>query len=182
MKHSLTFFSSLLLLIASLINTKNEANAFTLIYDSLNSGSGQYVYDLQLAPGETIYNSTNSSLGSADVLNFTNLAGITSVTTSGIYSVVGFDSTSVNLVVSTTTTNSTLSPTTLDNIVTFFSNFPAGTVNFDATFDDSLGSVASTITGPVATATEIPEPSMLFGLATFLGFATLFKRNKNQTR
>lgn len=174
MKRNLTFFSSLLVLVTGLIST--EANAFNLIYDDASSGSGQYVYDLELEAGETIYNVADSPLGLADVLNFTDLAGVTgvSVMPSGIYSVVGFDETTVNLEVSITTTNDQASTITLDNIVTLFSDSPEGIVNFDATFDD-FGSIESTITGPI-----IPEPSMVFGLTTVLGFGFLFKGKRKK--
>lgn len=183
MKCKLNFIYVLFLFVLQFASTKNEANAFTLIYDSASSGSGEYVYDLELAPDETIYNLTDSPfLGFADVLNFTDLAGVTSVTTSGIYSVVGFDDTTVNLEVATTRTNSTVSTIILDNIVTFLSDFAAGIVNFDATFDEGdgfqFGNVDSTITGPVATTT--PEPSMILGLGTLLVLGVSLKIQKKQ--
>lgn len=85
------------MLVTGLISTQTEAKAFNLIYDSVNSVNGvSFVYDLELAPGETLYNLTDSPNSFADVLNFTDLAGVTNVTTSGIYSAI-FDSTTVNL-------------------------------------------------------------------------------------
>ena len=170
--------STALLTVTAAVVTQNGANAFTLVYDDVNSGNGQYVYDIVLEADEGLVNSQDSLFGVADVLNFSDLAGVTDVQIEDFYSVIAFDSTTVELEVSTSTMNNTGSASTLENIVTIFSNAPVGTINFNATFDEGdgfqFGSLEDTTTGPTA----IPEPLTLLGTATALGFGALFKRQR----
>lgn len=126
--------------------TANAIPSFDVLVTPFDGGNN-FTYNITLDADDTISNAL------PDTLNFTNLVGVTGVTfgSNSPYQLVGFDATTVNLEVATTTSGAT----TIDNAVTIVAEAFPGEVDTTIEFsDNSLPELVFTgVTGP---AQEIP--------------------------
>ena len=158
--------------------TANAIPSFDVLVTPFDGGN-EFTYNITLDADDTISNS--NTLGVPDALNFTNLVGVTGVTfgSNSPYQLVGFDATTVNLEVATTTSGAT----TIDNAVTIIAEAFPGEVDTAIEFSDN-SSPDLLFTGVTGPAEEIPfqaeAGTAVIVLGMFVAGRTHWKRRQNR--
>lgn len=143
------------LTVAGVTKHQQTAQALTFSLNGVSSSQGvnTFSYSVTLQTGE--------SLGTGDPLIFQNLSGVTSASASNPYSLVGFDPSSANFIVSANESGAQTFP----GVITINSTASTGTVNYSGGF--SGGTFSGTINGPAVSVPFEFSPSL--GLAIMAG-------------
>lgn len=163
----LTFTS---LTITGVALSTSSAQAYTLFLDDSDPNDNDFTYSLSLEAGESLNTSPFP-----DSLNIDNLADVTNVTSdNSIYTLLGFNTTSANFLV-TTPVSSSPTVQVFNQIITITSDSNVlGDINYSGGF--SGGSFNSIAQGPTAAVPWEFSPGL--GILMSLGFWGLssFKR------
>ncbi len=153
----------------------SSVQAYTLFRDDNDLNDNDFTYSLTLEAGESLNTSPFP-----DSLNIDNLAGVNNVTTdNSIYTLLGFNTTSANFVV-TTPVSSAPSIQTFNQIITITSDSNVlGDINYSGGFSGgSFNNIAQGPTTITTTTTTTTEFSPTVGLLVLGGIFSLNRWRK----
>lgn len=175
----LPIMSAIVASASAIVATGETASAITLFNSSVTpiEGGTIFTYSIILDANESLGNSNDNFPFNASTIVFQDLVGVTDVSVMNPYQLEGFDPTSANLSVATTTSGEI----TINDFVTITANAFPSEVNATVTFNE-FGFPASadfTLTGP---GTPVPfEAETTTGVAAlglFMAGRTYWKRRQ----